>query len=107
MLEGTRDDELRDLADRFGTPLYVFDARSLRARVDHLRRALPRGTGFCYAAKANTFVLPAIEPLVDRVEACSPGECRILLVLRRPGREGRGLGRQQGRGDARVGARRL
>ena len=85
MLEGTRDDELRDLADRFGTPLYVFDARSLRARVDHLRRALPRGTGLCYAAKANTFVLPAIEPLVDRVEACSPGECRICSSCDVPG----------------------
>lgn len=72
-----RADDLRELAGRYGTPLYIFDLAALRARAERLRAALPDGTGLCFAMKANPFVLAALEPLVDRVEACSPGELRI------------------------------
>lgn len=66
-------------------PLYVFDTRELAARAKRLRSALPPGVGLCYAVKANTFVLAALEPLVDRLEACSPGEHRICRALGVPG----------------------
>ena len=79
------DSALRALADRFGTPLYVFDDRALVQRVRYLREALPARVGICFAIKANPFVLPALEPLVDRLEVCSPGEYRICRALGVPG----------------------
>lgn len=78
------DSALRALADRFGTPLYVFDDRALVQRVRYLREALPTRVGICFAIKANPFVLPALEPLVDRLEVCSPGEYRICRALGLP-----------------------
>ena len=79
------DEELMRVAGDCGTPLYVFDTRELAARAKRLRSALPPGVGLCYAVKANTFVLAALEPLVDRLEACSPGEHRICRALGVPG----------------------
>ncbi|WP_144744366.1 diaminopimelate decarboxylase family protein [Enorma burkinafasonensis] len=73
--------DLRQLAVAFGTPLYAFDARALAERVRVLRAALPQGTGICFAIKANPFVLPELEPLIDRLEVCSPGEYRICEAL--------------------------
>ena len=74
---GLSDDVLGNVAQRFGTPLYVFDERALAERTAFLRASLPQSIGLCYAMKANTFVLPQLSPLVDRVEVCSPGEYRI------------------------------
>ena len=79
------DEELMRVAGDYGTPLYVFDTRELAARAKRLRSALPPGVGLCYAVKANTFVRAAREPLVDRLEACSPGEHRICRALGVPG----------------------
>lgn len=79
------DEELLRVAGDYGTPLYVFDTRELAACAKRLRSALPPGVGLCYAVKANTFVLAALEPLVDRLEACSPGEHRICRALGVPG----------------------
>lgn len=73
--------DLRQLAVAFGTPLYAFDARVLAERVRFLRAALPQGTGLCFAIKANPFVLPELEPVIDRLEVCSPGEYRICEAL--------------------------
>lgn len=48
--------ELSDLADRFGTPLYVFDEATIRNRAAAYQAELSRGysgrTRVCYAAKA-------------------------------------------------------
>lgn len=80
------DDELLNLADTFGTPLYVFDARVLRARLARLRAALPQNVELCYAVKANTFIIPLLAHDVERLEACSTGEARICLACgARPG----------------------
>lgn len=78
------DRTLRELTERFGTPLYVFDERELARRVDRLRSALPARTGLCFAIKANPFILPALAPRVERLEACSPGELRICRALGLP-----------------------
>lgn len=75
--DGEKNLALAALVERHGTPLYAFDLVELSARVALLRSALPAGTGLCFAMKANPFVLSALEPLVDRIEACSPGELRI------------------------------
>lgn len=49
------DSELLDLAARFGTPLYIFDARRAARRVELLRAVLPDRVELCYAIKANPF----------------------------------------------------
>lgn len=78
------DTTLEGLADAFGTPLYVYDLDEVRRSVAMLRGALPTGVELCYAAKANSFVLGEMAGLVERVEACSPGECRICRRLAVP-----------------------
>ncbi|MEP4199143.1 MAG: type III PLP-dependent enzyme [Aliishimia sp.] len=46
------DDILSEVADRVGTPAYVYDAKALRNRVAQLRTELP-GVDFFYSLKAN------------------------------------------------------
>lgn len=75
------DDALRLFASAYGTPLYLYDARSVVDRVRRLREVLPSGIELCYAMKANTFLLPEVASLVNRVEVCSPGELRICRAL--------------------------
>jgi diaminopimelate decarboxylase len=45
--------EYRQLADRFGTPCYMYDLDDLSGRVAALRSALPVGVRLAYAVKAN------------------------------------------------------
>lgn len=63
------------------TPIYVFDLVELERRIEYLRERLPKDTVFCYAVKANTFILEKISCLVDRLEICSPGEYQIARKL--------------------------
>ncbi len=42
-----------ELVARFGSPLYVYDAAVLRARVAALRDALPTSVDIAFATKAN------------------------------------------------------
>lgn len=71
------DSQLIAAADRFGTPLYVFDQAALRDRVALLEDALPGRAALCFAVKANPLAIPLISPYVHRFEVCSPGELRI------------------------------
>src|SRR5262252_546116 len=41
------------LADRFGTPLYVYSAAAVRERVGAVRAAFGQHARICYAVKAN------------------------------------------------------
>jgi len=79
-----RDDELMRCASAFGTPLYTYDERELRSRVAFLREHLPEHVELCYAMKANTFVVPELQKIVDGFEVCSPGELRICGELASP-----------------------
>lgn len=45
---------LLDLAERFGTPLYVYSAASIRQRVRSFARAFGGVTHICYSVKANS-----------------------------------------------------
>lgn len=78
------DRQLKELLEKKGTPLYLFDAGQLRRRVQTLRQALPSRVRLCYAVKANTFILKEMGGLVDRFEICSPGELEICRKLRLP-----------------------
>lgn len=66
------------------TPLYVYDLGVLKQRIRFLRRHLPKEVELCYAVKANSFILPQVSTLVDRLEICSPGEYRICEALGLP-----------------------
>ena len=73
---------LSDLAEKYGTPLYVYCADEIRHQYEHLRdamaRAMPAGNApmLCYAAKANDHiaVLSYIRSLGASIEIVSEGE---------------------------------
>lgn len=71
------DHELLSLADRFGTPLYLFDERAIERRVELIESVCPPDVELCYAIKANPFVVPSIARRVPRLEVCSPGEVAV------------------------------
>lgn len=73
------DNEIRELLQNFQTPLYCFDIDELAGRVQHLRDSLPQNVKLAYAAKANTFIVKEIEPIIDYYEICSPGEFEVCL----------------------------
>jgi diaminopimelate decarboxylase len=72
--------DLGELADRFGTPLYVLDEAELRSRAAAYVRALPDGS-VRYAAKA--FFCPAVASWVRDeglgVDVCSANELALAL----------------------------
>ena len=44
---------LREIADRFGTPCYAYDLRTMRAQAEKLRHFLPDRIEYYYSLKAN------------------------------------------------------
>lgn len=63
-----------------GTPLFVYSAEMLRARVSDLRQAMPERLSIHYAIKANPFVpiLKVFSELVDGFDIASGGELGIV-----------------------------
>lgn len=60
------------------TPCYFFDEKELLDRVLRMREALEIcGSGLCFAIKANPFLVPILEPVIEKYEVCSPGELEI------------------------------
>ena len=66
-------------AEAGGTPLFVYSAELISARVEQLRQALPRRVGINYAIKANPHpaVISHLVPLVDGFDVASSGELRM------------------------------
>ena len=71
------DKRLKELAAKYGTPLYVFDMARLCKRVQAMRQVLGPDIGLCYAMKANPFLVGYLSSLVDGIEVCSSGELDI------------------------------
>lgn len=69
--------ELANIAEQFGTPVYVFDVDALVQRIQRIRSLWSKEIGLCYSIKANPFLIQQILPEVDHVEVCSPGELSI------------------------------
>ncbi len=72
---------LEKLSDVHGTPLYVFDATALRARVGQIKEIWGDAVKLCYSIKANPFLIPTMVSCVDQLEVCSPGELSICESL--------------------------
>ena len=73
--------ELKEIAEQYGTPCYVFDLASLKKRVEEMRKIAGGKYHLCYSIKANPFLIPAMAELVDCLEVCSPGELSICENL--------------------------
>lgn len=80
LVGGRRADELA--AEAGDTPLFVYDAAMLTARVAQLRSAMPAALHIHYAMKANPFapVLAHMAGLVDGFDVASGGELTLALA---------------------------
>ncbi len=76
--------ELKYIADTYGTPSYVFDLEALKERVQQIRFITKNQYQLCYSIKANPFLIPTMVELVDKLEVCSPGELSICEKLKVP-----------------------
>lgn len=75
--------DIETLIARAGdSPLFVYDAAMLRARVARLRGALPDAVAIHYAIKANPFapLVAVMAGLVDGLDVASVGEMRVALA---------------------------
>jgi len=68
-----------DLAKKYGTPFFLLDIEKLKNRITYLRKYISSDIDLVYAVKANTFLIPYIKDLVEKVELCSFGEYEIAL----------------------------
>lgn len=71
------DEKVKELVDKYRTPMYVFDISELRQRVRSIKGILGKNIELCYAMKANPFLVGCLSDLVDCIEVCSPGELEI------------------------------
>ncbi|MCH4013126.1 MAG: alanine racemase [Solobacterium sp.] len=69
--------ELRQIADQYHTPCYVFDLESLKARMDAVKQLAQGHYRLCFSMKANPFLAADASEGLDQVEVCSPGELAI------------------------------
>lgn len=76
---------LEELA-QLQTPCYVFDEAACVDRAIRIRQEARKWGGrLCFAIKANPFLIPALIPVVDKFEVCSPGELEICRKYQVPG----------------------
>lgn len=77
---------IRELAERYGTPFYAYDAHVIDQRIKSLRKQLPDDIRIHYAIKANP--MPALvrhmAGLVDGFDLASTGEMEIALQTSMP-----------------------
>ena len=69
-----------ELAEQAGTPLFVYSAEHIRARVAALRGAMPPRLALHYAIKANPFqpILHLFSELIDGFDIASGGELAMV-----------------------------
>ncbi|MCR5748043.1 MAG: diaminopimelate decarboxylase [Lachnospiraceae bacterium] len=86
------DKVLQKLAERYGTPSYLFDADEVVRRAVDIKQIMNdgpenRSIGLCFSIKANPFLIPALKDVVDHFEVCSPGELSICMKYEVPGKK--------------------
>lgn len=72
---------LKAAASRFGTPSFLFDISALQKRMRAVKEIVGESVHLCYSIKANPFLIPAMQNLVELLEVCSPGELEICEDL--------------------------
>ena len=76
--------EYQEIIEKYETPFYLFDIKTLSDRIDYLKLKLGKRADLCYAVKANTFIIKELINKVERLEVCSPGEFEICESLQVP-----------------------
>ena len=69
--------QLAAIAKAYGTPSFVFDESALARRMREIKEIVGESVHLCYSIKANPFLIPAMQELVELLEVCSPGELEI------------------------------
>ena len=72
---------LLSIAQRYGTPTFVFDEQALAGRMHEAQAIVGPSVRLCYSIKANPFLIPAMTQLTELLEVCSPGELAICERL--------------------------
>lgn len=72
---------IREAAERYPTPLYIFDTDALLERFQYFRKHLGDEIGLTYCMKTNPFLTAASLPETQRIEVCSDGEFRVCRSL--------------------------
>lgn len=80
-----KEETLREIGEKYGTPTFVFDTESLKKRIRNIKTILGSGISLCFSIKANPFLVEEIVQEVDKLEICSPGELEICQKLKVPG----------------------
>lgn len=78
------DQVLLKVAQRYGTPAYLFDIDHLHSRMMKVRELVASKIKICFSIKANPFLIPAMIKFTDCLEVCSPGELAICKNLSVP-----------------------
>ena len=73
--------ELREIAEKYQTPSFVFDVQALKERMKAVKEIVGEQVHICYSMKANPFLVPAMSECVEKLEVCSPGELSICEHL--------------------------
>ena len=74
-------DQLKYAAEKYGTPLYVFDLDETKRVMNSVREETAGTADICYAMKANPFIAGRMARISDRIEVCSMGEYEICRAL--------------------------
>ena len=69
--------DYRKIAEKIGTPLYIFDSSNAKERINEINKRIPKNSKLCYAIKANAFILNELKNEDLLFEVCSPGELSI------------------------------
>lgn len=79
--------ELYDIATKYKTPSFVFDAEAVQTRVHEIKTIIGDDINLCFSVKANPFFIPVLNDDLYHFEVCSPGELVICEQDKIPGKK--------------------
>ena len=77
-----RNFSFEEIADKYGTPFYLYDLNTIREKIRNVKRAFGNTTELFYAVKANSNleILKSIRDDVDGLDISSSGEMEQTLL---------------------------
>lgn len=67
------------------TPCYILDYDKLNKHMDNMLKIADDRVDYCYAMKANPYLIKEINKKISKIEVCSPGELEICRHYQIPG----------------------
>ena len=68
------------------TPCYIFDEEVLFSHIEKIKGLAADRVDFCYAMKANPYLIGKMNEWIGRIEVCSPGELELCRLQGIPGK---------------------